>query len=176
MPYAACLRYVFAAHGQLRETHSTGPSSSHPATSSATPNGRLCTHEAGWSSPGRRTDIIHGILSTTTTSAGPAALLTMTYHATFLVVLAKLQCQIAERLRARLHRHGLVVGEAVLLRGRRQKVLKESFSWFRLQQAIATQLLTFTSYWCLWHSLAWTAGNAPVWHCGHDLQACAHLL
>lgn len=37
------------------------------------------------------------------------------YHAAFLVVLAKLQGQIAERLRARLHRHGLVVGEAVLL-------------------------------------------------------------
>jgi hypothetical protein len=41
-----------------------------------------------------------------------------THHATFLVVLAELQRQIAERLRARLHRHGLVVREAVLLRGR----------------------------------------------------------
>ena len=109
----------FSAHWQLRDTHSTGPSSSHPATSNATPNGRLCSMKEGGSPQGgvqhdtRCSD--HTWHDCLDSSVRRTLGCITPYHAPFLVVLAKLQCQIAERLRARLHRHRLVVGEAVLL-------------------------------------------------------------
>ena len=59
-----------------------------------------------------------------------------THHASIVVVLAESQGQVAQRLRARLHRHGLVVREPVLLREHKHRTrsaalrrMSAAYSW-----------------------------------------------